>query len=230
MNAIITGAGKGIGKAIAAKLHSHGYDLLLISRSKKNLEEVKKELLEKSPLTKIEICPANLSRYDWVKEIKKEQAEIVPEVIVNNVGAYIEDWASGMKIQELDLLFQLNFKAAVTLTECFLPKMKERKTGHVLNICSVAAISPKVDAVSYSISKSALAIWGRALREELKKDKIKVTNIFPGSVATPSWDGSGADTSMMLQVEDISNAVEYALKLSSNANCDEIHLNPLDDL
>lgn len=229
MNAIISGAGKGIGRAISQKLFELGYNLILISKSLENLEQTKSALLGKSPdqHSKISIFSKDLSKAEWMIEFAKKFSNETPDIIVNNVGTYYEDVASAVDLKELQRLFQLNFNSAVALTQLYLPEMRKVQKGHIFNICSVAAIEVKRDAISYSITKSALNIWGKSLREELKNDKIKLTNIFPGSVATPSWDGTDADPTKMIQVEDIANAIEYSLKLSNNANCDEIHLSPM---
>lgn len=231
MKAIITGAGNGIGKAISIKLNALGYDLILISRGSENLKQTKDQILASNPTGKnsIKLFIADLSTEDWLEQFKKEFVDLTPDVVVNNVGGYEVDLASTMKLEKFLKLLQLNFLSAVALTQFLLPKMVKKQGGVIFNICSVAAIKPKMDAVSYSISKSSLKIWGEALREEVKKDKIKVTNILPGAVATHSWEGSEAATEKMIQVEDIAMAIEYVLSISQGAYCGEIHLNPMSD-
>lgn len=227
MKAIITGAGKGIGKEISFKLSSLGYDLLLISRNKTTLEQTKNELLHIYPNNSIDIFSADLSVKDWSVELKRNYSDFDPDVLINNVGAYFEDKAIDMDMLKFNSLFRLNFLSAVELCHMFLPQMKNKKKSFVINICSVAAVEPRMEAASYSISKNALKVWGDLLRKEVAKDNIMVSNIFPGSVATPSWEGSGANVSEMIQTKDIADAVGFILGLSKNANCNEIHLSPI---
>ena len=228
MKAIVTGAGKGIGKAISVKLFELGYDLILISRGTENLEQSKKEMLRNHPKSKstISLYSIDLSQSDHLSALGAELEALSPDVLVNNVGTYVVDSSTNMQAEDFWDLMQLNFLSAVNLTQTVLPGMTKKQNGLIINICSVAAVEPKMDAVSYSISKTSLKVWAEALYEEVKKDNIKVSNIFPGAVATPSWDGTGADTEKMIQVQDIANAVEYLIKLSTYTNCSEIHLSP----
>lgn len=228
MLAFISGASRGIGKAISQKLFQLNYDLILVARGQSDLEKLKHELLLQRPDAKIRILSADLSIEKQLRDICRQLSSERPDVIVNNIGNFVPDKASELKSMEA-LLFalQLNLFASVQITNCFLPKMREVKKGFIFNVCSVASLNALKEAASYSISKAALKSWNDALRKELSKDEIKVTAVYPAEVNTSSWAEDTPNKDKMLQPQDIANVLEMCLGLSTYSNCDEIHLSPM---
>lgn len=227
MNAIITGATKGIGKAIAVKLAEHGYNLAVCSRNTSELEHFAEEL--KYTGARIIIWQADCSIkqevYAFCDAVKEQMGTV--DVLVNNAGTYLTgsllDESDGVLQKQLDL----NLNSAYYLSKYFGKMMRERESGHIFNICSVASKVPVENAGSYSVTKSALLSLNDVLRAELSKHNVKVTAILPGSTLTASWEGTQIPAERFVQPEDIANALYTILNLSKGVNVDEIVLKPL---
>ncbi|MFA4869311.1 MAG: SDR family oxidoreductase [Pedobacter sp.] len=227
MNAIITGATKGIGRAIAIKLAESGYNLAICSRSKYDMELFTQEL----NYTGVKIialqadCSVKQEVYGFCDEVKGQMGTI--DVLVNNAGTYLP----GSLLDETDDILQkqldLNLNAAYYFSKYFGKMMRERKSGHIFNICSIAAKAVVENGGSYSVTKSALLSLNDVLRAELSKYNVKVTAILPGSTLTSSWEGTDIPAERFVQPEDIANSLHTILNLSAGVNVDEIVLKPL---
>src|SRR5690606_7223242 len=142
------------------------------------------------------------------------------DVLVNNVGLFVPgsilDEADGMLAKHM----QVNLFAAHSLSVTIGRKMRDRKSGHIFNISSVASRDVVPTAGSYSVTKYALAGLTAVLREELKKDNVKVTEITPGSTLTSSWEGTKVSKDEFVLPEDVAQALVAVLKMSTGANVD----------
>jgi 3-oxoacyl-[acyl-carrier protein] reductase len=123
--------------------------------------------------------------------------------------------------------WNLNLNAPYYLSKFFGKKMRERQSGHIFNICSVASRSVVENAGSYSVTKSALLSLNDVLRQELSAHNVKVTAILPGSTLTSSWAGTTIPAERFVQPEDIANTLYAILNLSSGVNVEEVILKPL---
>ncbi|NNF36012.1 MAG: SDR family oxidoreductase [Saprospiraceae bacterium] len=182
MNAVITGASKGIGKAIAQKLYSKGINISICSRNMDDLNTFKQELIANhTHHPKIHLFQADVSKKGQVMayaaDIKAQLGTI--DILINNAGIFIpgslEDEADGA----LEAMIDTNLYSAYHLTRALLPEMKAAGSGHIFNMCSVASIKAYPNGGSYAISKFALLGFSKCLREELKPSAIKVTSILP---------------------------------------------------
>ncbi|HCN83074.1 MAG TPA: short-chain dehydrogenase, partial [Sphingobacteriaceae bacterium] len=192
MNAVITGATKGIGKAIAQKLALAGYNLAICSRSQSEIDTCKAELLRLNPKVTIAGLQTDCADPQQVQRFAgfvQQHFEVV-DVLVNNAGTYIPASILDETEDILQLQMQLNFNTAYQLCRVFGRQMRDNHKGHIINICSVAAIRPVISAGSYTVTKFALLGLTRVLREELMPYHVKVTAILPGSTLTDSWKGT----------------------------------------
>lgn len=227
MNAIITGATRGIGRAIAVKLAEKGYDLGLCARNEKELAELKSALAGTGVriCTSVTDCGSREQVYGFCAAMEKQLGDI--DVLVNNVGVFLP----GSLLDETDECFesqqQINLNAAYYLSKYFGRRMRSRRSGHLFTICSVAARQVVPDAGSYSVTKSALLSLNHVLRQELADHNVKVTAILPGPVLTSSWTGTTIPDERFIQPEDVAMALAGVLELSSGANVEEIILRPL---
>ena len=227
MQAVITGASRGMGKEIASHFAAAGYDLFLCSRGELALYQTLEELQNKFPDRKIYAQPTDLSNQQnavafakWVLSIGK------PDVLVNNAGQFIQGSISDEPDGTIEQLMNINLYSAYHLTRALLPSMKEAGSGHIFNICSIASLKAYPHGGSYGISKYALAGFSANLREELKTKGIKVTSVFPGATMSPSWEGSGVSPDRIMQADDIARMIVAAASLSSAAVVEEIVLRP----
>ena len=228
MKAVITGATKGIGRAIAVKLCNEGYDLALVARSSHDLDELREKLAQPDRMIKTYLVDCSIKEevYQFLHQVKNEFGHI--DVLVNNVGIYMP----GSLLDETDEVFEaqqaLNVNAAYYISKFLGKEMRSRRCGHIFNICSVASKIPVENGGSYSVTKSAMLSLNHVLRQELAPHHVKVTAFLPGSTKTASWEGTTIPDEKFVQPADIAETLYAILNLSKGANVDEVLITPLD--
>lgn len=227
MNIIVTGASKGIGRAIAEKFAAEGNTILICSRGEKSLYDTVNELQTKFPGSIIKGKASDMSDKQSVHEFASwclEQGS--PDVLVNNAGQFvpgsIHDEADGI----LEQMIETNLYSAYHLTRALLPSMINKGSGHIFNICSIASLHAYSNGGSYSISKFALLGFSKNLREELKPKGIKVTAVMPGATLSASWDGFDIDPKRIMEVNDVAEMIYAMSKLSPMAVVEDIVMRP----
>lgn len=228
MTAVITGASRGIGKAIANIFALHGYDLLLCSQNKQNLSETVEELKTGYPAVSIDAKAVDIGNKAGARlfgEWAVTTADTI-DVLVNNAGTFIPGNISDEPDETLDKMLSVNLYSAYRITKILLPKMTAQKAGHIFNMSSIAGLQAYPNGSAYSISKFALVGFSKNLREELKPHGIKVTTVSPGAVYTDSWKGSGVSQSRIMEVDDIAQMIYAASRLSLQAVVEDIVLRP----
>jgi len=228
MNSIITGASKGLGRAIAEKFAANGYDLMLTSRNPTALAAAARQLESRYPAVAIRTKTADLGDKELAQQFGRWVLEsgASVDVLVNNAGQFIPGSVADEAEGVLERLIAVNLYSAYHLTRTLLPHMMARRTGHIFNICSVASLKAYSNGGAYSISKYALAGFSANLREEMKVHGIKVTTVYPGATYTDSWVGSGIDPQRIMDAADIAGMVFAATGLSRQATVEEIVLRP----
>lgn len=227
MNAIVTGASKGIGKAIAIKLAQNGYNLAICARNETTLKQVADQLLAMG--VKVIAIPTGCSKKDevisFINQVKSEMQKI--DVLVNNVGVFLP----GNVLDEEDEVFEeqqlLNVNATYYFSKNIGNMMREVRSGHIFNICSVASKQVIEGAGSYCVTKTAMLSLNHVFRKALAEYNVKVTAILPGSTITDSWEGTTIPNETFVQPEDIANSLYTILNLSKGTNVDELVLTPL---
>src|SRR5215217_2716965 len=215
MNAIITAATKGIGRAIAIKLAESGYDLAVCARGKAALEELRSTLSHTG--RKIFLYEADCSvkaEVDGFCEAVKKQMPSV-DVLVNNAGTYLTGAILDEADDQLEKQIDLNLKCAYYTSKFFGKMMREQAYGHIFNICSIASKQIVENAGGYSVTKAALLSLNDVFRDELSKYNVKVTAVLPGSTLTSSWEGTTIPAERFVQPEDIANTIHSILNLSA---------------
>ncbi|HEY4149042.1 MAG TPA: SDR family oxidoreductase [Chitinophagaceae bacterium] len=227
MNIVITGASRGLGKAVAEIFAGAGYQLFISSRNEVALYKAMEELLVKYPQTTIKAKAADIS--------DKKQAQQLGEwvlgngtvdILVNNAGSFIPGSVYNEPDNALEEMMNVNLYSAYHLTRVLLPSMIARKKGHIFNMCSIASLQAYKNGGAYSISKFALLGFSKNLREEMKPHGIKVTAVIPGAAYTDSWTGSGVEPRRIMKAEDVATMVYAASQLSPRACVEDIILRP----
>lgn len=228
MNIIITGASKGLGKAIAEKFAANNHNLFICSRNEVALYKTMEELQTKFPTIIIKAKSFDVSIKEqakafgeWILSLK-----ISIDVLINNAGSFLPGNINDEAEDTLEKMIAVNLYSAYHLTKSLLPKMMEQKSGHIFNMCSVASLQAYTNGGSYSISKFALAGFSKNLREEMKPHGIKVTSVFPGAVYTDSWNGSGIDPKRIMEATDVAEMIFAASQLSAQATVEDIIIRP----
>jgi NADP-dependent 3-hydroxy acid dehydrogenase YdfG len=226
--AVITGATKGIGRAIAEALATEGYDLAVCSRNAADLEAMKMDFADRFPESQVIVKVVDVSQKKEVVEFAQlivNQWNRV-DVLVNNAGVFIPGSIKDEADDALETMLNVNVMSAYNLTRALLPTILARKRGYIFNLCSAASIRSYTNGGSYSISKFALLGFSKNLREELKETGIKVTSILPGATWSDSWAGFEAPESRLMQARDIAEVVVSALRMSASAVIEEILMRP----
>ncbi|MGQ0739838.1 MAG: SDR family oxidoreductase [Bacteroidota bacterium] len=227
MNVIITGASKGIGKAIAEIFAANGHNLFICSRGEVALYKTMEELMTKYPAVAIKAKPFDLSKKEQAKEFGNWCLSFaVPDILVNNAGMFEPGSVHNEPEGTLESQVATNLYNAYHLTRTVLPKMMKRRSGHVFNICSIASLHAYVNGGAYSISKFALYGFSKNLREEMKPHGIKVTSVHPGAVITDSWGNYDNSSMRIMETDDIAKMVYAASQLSLAACVEDIVIRP----
>ncbi|MBM3415056.1 MAG: SDR family oxidoreductase [Bacteroidetes bacterium] len=228
MNVLITGALRGIGRAIAEIFAANGHNLFITSRNEVALYKAMEELVTKYPSVTIKAKAFDLSIKEeaikagsWVLD-----AGIVPDVLVNNVGLFEPGSVHNEPDNLLENQVATNLYSAYHLTRAVLPEMLKRKSGHIFNMCSTASLGAYENGGAYSISKFALHGFSKNLREEMKPYNIKVTSVFPGAVMTGSWGGFDNSQKRIMEAEDVAKMVYVVSQLSAAACVEDIVMRP----
>jgi short-subunit dehydrogenase len=228
MNAVITGASRGIGKATARIFALNGYDLYLCSRNEENLFQAIEEIKKDFPNISVDGKAFDLGNKQQAQlfgEWANANADTV-DVLVNNAGNFIQGNVSDEPDGALEEMISVNLYSAYHLTRILLPKMKAAKAGHIFTLCSIASLAAYPNGGSYSISKFALLGFTKNLRRELQPYGIKVTAIIPGAAYTDSWKGSGVSEQRLMEANDIAKVIYDATLLSPQAVVEEIIIRP----
>ena len=227
MNIIITGASRGLGKAIARAFASQGHTVLLNSVNEQNLADTASELSKAFTHATIHFYAANLADQhenfafaDWCL------SKCVPDVLINNAGRFKPGSVYSEPADTLQQMLADNLFSAYYLTQKIAPAMIKKGSGHIFNMCSIASLHAYANGGPYSISKYALAGFSKNLREELKPYQIKVTSVYPGATYTDSWAGSGISPDRIMEADDIAAMIYSAATLSPSACVEDIILRP----
>ena len=227
MNIVITGAARGIGKAIAEAFANENHTLLLCARTKDTLIATATALNKSYPKSVVHTLVADLSD-------KKDVANFaawclnfaVPDILINNAGGFVPGTILNEAEGSLEGMINNNLYSAYNLTRKLAPAMVAAGKGHIFNICSIASLQPYEAGGSYSISKYAMNGFSQNLRHELKATGVKVTTVYPGAVFTDSWAGFDNSTNRIMEASDIADMIVACTKLSSSAVPEEIVMRP----
>jgi short-subunit dehydrogenase len=228
MNIVITGASKGLGRAIAEKFAAQGHHLFLCSRNEVDLYKTVEELLTRYPTVKIKAKARDLSKKEEAQEFAAWVLNngYVIDVLINNAGSFIPGSIYNEPEGSLEQMLAVNLYSAYHVTRMLLPQMMERKAGYIFNICSIASLQAYDNGGAYSVSKFAMLGFSKNLRQEMIPYNIKVTSVLPGAAYTNSWSGSGVDPKRIMEANDIAEMVYAATQLSAQACVEEIILRP----
>jgi NADP-dependent 3-hydroxy acid dehydrogenase YdfG len=237
--ALVTGASSGIGEATAIGLAKAGAKVAIAARRRERLEEIAAKITAEGGEVLV-IAADFSSEAEAAKAVRDTEEKFGRlDILINNAGVmYLEP------VAEADLgrwrqMFELNVLGLIAASQAALAGMKARKDGHIVNISSTAGRVSNPNGAGYSGTKYAVVGFSEALRKELVKDKVRVTVIEPGIVATELRDhvaheGSKtaingmADAIRQLQSKDVANAILYAVSQPDYVCINEILMRPTD--
>ncbi len=226
--AIVTGAGRGIGHAIAVALAHEGATVVLAARTRQQLAQTAAAIRE-SGGTALAI-PTDVTQ-DAAVEAMVEQAiaELGRlDILVTAAGVASFGPVVGTKPGDWDGMLAVNLRAVMVTCRAVLPMMIRQRRGTIINVASVAAQRPIPGAAAYTATKAAVIGFSRVLAEELRAEKVRVGVLVPGAVDTPLWDTipTPPDRSRMLRPEDVARAAVLMASLPPGASLEELTLLP----
>lgn len=235
----ISGATSGIGKACAEKFAAAGDHLILNGRRRERLEELK-NILQKSYKTEILISAFDVQNkqevFDAISSFPEKWQSI--DILINNAGLALgRDYFEEAPLQDWETMINTNVKGLLYVSKAVLPYMVKKNYGHIINLGSVAGDDVYEKGNIYCASKSAVEAIGRAMRIDLLRHRIKVTNIKPGAVETEfslvRFKGDQATASKVyegftpLSGADIAESIFYCASLPPNVCINELEITPV---
>ncbi len=215
--ALITGGGRGIGKAIALLFAHEGAEVWVIARSENQLKEVVDEI--KSHGGKAHALVFDLSQEKDSEKLSQEAKNLDIDILVNNAGTGFKGAFHKSSTRDLDFTLNVNLRAPMILTKNLLPLFIKKESGAIINIVSIAGKMGMADSVTYCASKHGMMGFTHALFEEVREKNIKVAAICPGFVDTALIpDTRKMDRSKMIRPEDIAQAALF-IATASRESC-----------
>jgi NADP-dependent 3-hydroxy acid dehydrogenase YdfG len=241
--AIVTGASSGIGYATSLALSKAGIRVAVGARRLDRLEELKKQILKNSDegkeeqiFTQGKLDVTSKSDCDsFVDTVVKKWGRV--DILINNAGLMPLSYFKNCKVKEWEQMIDVNIKGLLYCTSAVIPYMIDKKSGHIINLSSIAGRIVFAGGSVYCATKHAITALSEGLRKELSPEyNIRVTCIEPGAVATELLE-TITDESMSkfieasknmerLQSEDIANAILYTIQAPAHVNVNEILLRP----
>jgi short-subunit dehydrogenase len=185
---LITGASSGIGKQTAIEFAKLGSSIILVARRKNKLEEVENQLKQFNVTTLV--CTCDVSKKDQVEKMSKIVLEKFSsiDILVNNAGFAIYGSVHDLSINDRESQMETNYFGMIYCTKNFLPSMLEKKSGHIVNVASVAASFGLPGIASYCASKFAMLGFSEGLKHELSGTGVGITVVSPIMVKTDFFE------------------------------------------
>ncbi|HCY0677611.1 TPA: SDR family oxidoreductase [Staphylococcus aureus] len=223
--AVVTGAGSGIGEAIATLLHEEGVKVILAGRNKDKLQNVANQLAQDS----VKVVPTDVTKKEEVDELIKiaQQTFGGLDIVINSAGQMLSSKITDYQVDEWDSMIDVNIKGTLYTAQAALPTMLGQSSGHLINIASISGFEVTKSSTIYSATKAAVHTITQGLEKELAKTGVKVTSISPGMVDTAITAAYNPTDRKKLEPQDIAEAVLYALTQPKHVNVNEITVRPV---
>lgn len=187
--ALVTGASSGFGLLTSIELAKAGFRVVATMRDLGRRDRLDQAVTAAGLAQKIDVRALDVTNFDtipgFVDAVVRDYGRL--DVLVNNAGFAVAGFAEDIKLDELRLQFETNFFGAVAMTKAVLPTMRRQRSGHIIQVSSIAGLHGSVTVSSYSASKHALEGWSESLRMEVNSLGIKVVLIEPGAFQTDIW-------------------------------------------
>ena len=225
--AVVTGASSGIGAAIAEKLVEHGANVILAARNEEKLNSIIKSINQPHKTLAVK---TDMTQRNDVEALAEKAVEAFGQVdiYINGAGIMLSSTVTDGDTEDWDMMIDLNIKGVLYGINSVLPSMKERGSGHIINIASDAGYEVIPRCTVYCRTKFAVRAIAAGMEKELEQTGVRVTSVSPGMVNTPlSKNSPFEEGRKKLTPEDIANAVVYAATQPDYVNVNEILVRPV---
>ncbi|MGQ0650633.1 MAG: SDR family oxidoreductase [Gemmatimonadaceae bacterium] len=226
--AVVTGASRGIGAAVAHALAGAGARLVLLARAAQRLGDLARAL----PGSALPLAADLANESEVARAVAVIRAEAgLPDVVVNNAGAFALGRVGTLPLGEVERMIDVNLLAPYRLLHDLVPPMRARGSGHLVTIGSIADHAAYPENAGYAASKFGARAVHEVLRHELRGTGLRATLVSPGPVDTDMWDPIRPETrpgfpsrEQMLRPEDVAEAVLWSVTRPAHVNVDEVQL------
>jgi NADP-dependent 3-hydroxy acid dehydrogenase YdfG len=237
--ALVTGASSGIGKATALLLASKGVKVVLVARRKDRLESIA-TYINHNGGDSVAVVADVTCRKDVARAVETSIEKYGSlDILINNAGVMLLGSVANGVVDDWEKMFNVNVLGLMYFTHAALPYLKKQPSSHIINISSVAGRTARAGVAVYNATKWAVVGFSEALRQEVLKDRIKVTVVEPGAVDTELFSHNAEPSIRQaieerfgkmkkLTAEDIANSIIYALEQPDYVNVNEILIRPLE--
>ncbi|MCY4780989.1 3-ketoacyl-ACP reductase [Sphingobacterium sp. UT-1RO-CII-1] len=227
--ALITGAGKGLGKAMALALANEGVNLILFSRTETDLNALANEVKRINNELKVDYKKVDVSDFSSVTVAVKELIEngVNIDILINNAGILKVGGFLELSVKEWEDVFKVNVFGSYYMMHEILPHMLTKQRGDIINIASTAGLKGAAKLSAYGASKAALINMSESLMQEARKSNVRVTTVNPSTIATDmtiNAEFTDGDVERVLQPEDLAFLIVQHLKLPRRAFVKEVGL------
>lgn len=224
--AVVTGAGKGVGAAITKALVAKNAKVYGLARNEDDLRSMQEEIGAKFIPVRMDITDQKRV-FSWVSETFSDNHS--PDILINNAGAGYFSKIDELSLEHWHAMINTNLNGLFYVSSQIIPFMKRKKDFcHIINMGSILGKTTRSEAAAYSLTKYGLQGFSEALFKELRLDKIKVSCVNPGSIATRFFDESGIEPNdQMLLPENLADFLISILETPDNFLIDEITMRPL---
>jgi len=225
--AIVTGAGRGIGAAIARKLAKLGATAVLCGRTQATLDATAQSILDAGGKTEVIPCDVTVLRQLEYAATRVDSTFGRADILVNNAGiGGFNDALHNLPPDDWDRILNTNLRGVYFTIKAFAPLMIRNYSGHIINISSLAGKNALPNGAAYAASKWGLNGLTYSVAEELRVHNIRVSVVCPGSTETELTPHAGKDPKKMLQPDDIAHAVAMLATQAPQSFVSEILLRP----
>ncbi|WP_181833225.1 SDR family NAD(P)-dependent oxidoreductase [Bacillus taeanensis] len=187
---LITGAGTGLGKALALTYSKKGFSILLSGRNEHPLKTVEQEIEQLGGHAAAVVCDITNSHSIAAMLNALQEKNITIDRLINNAGVGYFGELESLSEADINTILDTNVKGTILLTRALLPLFKKQQSGRILNIISTAGLRGKVNESVYVASKFAVRGFSESLQKELEHTPIDVTAVYMGGMDTPFWENS----------------------------------------
>ena len=225
--AVITGAGRGIGSAIARKLAALGATAVLLGRTKSTLDETARAIVDAGGKTEVIPCDVTVLHQLEYAAARVDSTFGRLDILVNNAGiGGFNEPLHNLLPEEWDRILNTNLRGVYYAIRTFAPVMIRAYSGHIINISSLAGKNALPNGAAYAASKWGLNGLTYSVAEELRKHNVRASVVCPGSVDTELSPHAGKDPNKMLQPDDVAHAVAMLVTQTPQSFMSEILLRP----
>jgi NADP-dependent 3-hydroxy acid dehydrogenase YdfG len=228
-SAVVTGASRGIGLAAARTLANAGARVVMLARSREVIEREARAVGGDAIALTCDVT--DRAAVDAASREALDRLGAAPDILVNNAGAFVLAPVDRMSTDDFEDTLAVNLTAPFHLVRTFLPGMRERGSGHVVTVGSIADRMTFPENGAYAASKFGLRALHEVMRAELRGTGVRATLVSPGPVDTPLWDPVDPDAkpgftprAAMLGADAVADAILFAVTRPSAVNIDELRL------